>query len=229
MIKSSNWVDFSHQFSNKNIKAVFSYKSFPTEGLEGRHTLAKVTGFNPETLIIPNQTHSTNVTYNSLSGPVSNTDGIFTNDKKRGCSIQVADCMPVYFVHKTDSIIGLVHAGWRGLVNGILSQSASRLKDENYSLFDFDILIGPSIQQCCFEVGGDVVRQFDAVFVQEKENGKYRVDLQKMAVSQLIQLGFKKPNITVIQDCTFCENQKYHSYRRNGKKAGRMIGLLGMK
>jgi len=135
--------------------------------------------------------------------------------------------MPVYFVHETKSVFGLVHAGWRGLVNGILFQSAKLIKENGFSNSEFEILFGPSIQKCCFEVSNDVIDQFDPTFVENKENGKYRIDLQIMALNQLVESGFQEKKITVLPDCTFCDDEKYHSYRRNGKKAGRMIGLLG--
>lgn len=222
-----DWVDFSHHFSNGNIKAIFSYKSFNADGLEGRKDLAHQTGFNSDYLIIPKQTHSTNILFPIESGRVLDTDGVFSSDPNLVCSIQVADCMPVYFVHQLDSVFGLVHAGWRGLVNGILLQSAKQIEEKGNSLSNFDILIGPSIQKCCFEVGDDVINQFDPNFIEKKWTGKFQIDLQKLALHQLVQNGFKREKITTLTDCTYCDAEKYHSYRRNGKKAGRMIGLLG--
>ena len=222
-----DWVDFSHHFSNQNIKAFFSYKSFNADGLEGRKELAHQTGFNSDSLIIPKQTHSTNILFPMEAGRILDTDGVFSSDPNLVCSIQVADCMPVYFVHQLDSVFGLVHAGWRGLVNGILLQSAKQIEEKGKSLSNFDILIGPSIQKCCFEVSDDVINQFDSNFIEEKWTGKYRIDLQKLALHQLVQNGFKREKITIQTECTYCEAEKYHSYRRNGKKAGRMIGLLG--
>ena len=226
-MNSSQWVDLSNHFSNQNIKAIFSFKSFSTEGDLGRKSLAIASGFNPNSLIIPKQTHSTNIKFISGSGTVLDTDGIFSTNPEMVCSIQVADCMPVYFSHKSESIFGLVHVGWRGLVNGILAQSAKRIKEKDFSLLDYDILIGPSIQKCCFEVSDDVVDQFESGFVEEKEAGKYQIDLQKMVIFELTKLGFMKQNILSLNECTYCNSEKYHSYRRNGKKAGRMIGLLG--
>ena len=222
-----DWVDFSHHFSNQNIKAIFSYKSFNTDGLEGRKDLADQTGFNSDSLIIPKQTHSTNILFPMEAGRILDTDGVFSSDPNLVCSIQVADCMPVYFVHHLDSVFGLVHAGWRGLVNGILLQSAKQIEEKGKSLSNFDILIGPSIQKCCFEVSDDVINQFDSNFIEEKWAGKYQIDLQKLALHQLVQNGFKREKITTLTECTYCDSEKYHSYRRNGKNAGRMIGLLG--
>jgi hypothetical protein len=229
MTINQDCLDLSHHFSNPNIISIFSYKSFLANGIEGRKNLAHQTGFNPNSLLNPKQTHSTNVVLWKKPGSVMDTDGIFTSNPKLVCSIQVADCMPVYFAHKNKPFFGLVHAGWRGLVHGILLQSAKCIKENEKALSDFDVLIGPSIQNCCFEVSDDVIDQFDSRFVEKKEDGKYRIDLQKMALSQLVKSGFQSEKITILNECTFCNEDKYHSYRRNGNKAGRMIGLLGMK
>ena len=140
-----DWVDLSYHFSIQNIKAVFSYKSFSTDGIERRKSIANANGFNPESLIIPKQTHSTNVLFQSEAGRILDTDGVFSSDPNLVCSVQVADCMPVYFVHETKSVFGLVHAGWRGLVNGILFQSAKLIKENGFSNSEFEILFGPSI------------------------------------------------------------------------------------
>ncbi len=160
---------------------------------------------------------------------MNNLDGVFSANPDLICSVQVADCLPIYFVHKSEVVFGLVHAGWRGLVNGILWKSSKLLMDQGHSTNEFEVLIGPSIKSCCFEVSDDVINQFNPAFVKNTENGKYRIDLQEMALNQLMSSGFQKDNITVLSDCTSCKEGKYHSYRRNGKKAGRMIGLLGMK
>jgi len=227
MTINQDCLDLSHHFSNPNIISIFSYKSFLANGIEGRKNLAHQTGFNPNSLLNPKQTHSTNVVLWEKPGSVMDTDGIFTSNPKLVCSIQVADCMPVYFAHKNKPFFGLVHAGWRGLVHGILLQSAKCIKENEKALSDFDVLIGPSIQNCCFEVSDDVIDQFDSRFVEKKEDGKYRIDLQKMALSQLVKSGFQSEKITILNECTFCNEDKYHSYRRNGNKARRMIGLLG--
>ena len=228
-MNNHTWMDISTRFSNPGIKAIFSYKSFTAEGVDGRKTLVKAAGFNTGSLIIPNQIHSTHILFCSDQGRVPECDGVFSTNPNLVCSIQVADCMPVYFAHRAEPVFGLVHAGWRGLVNGIFSESGTVLKYYEHVLTDFEIVIGPSIQNCCFEVSDDVVNQFDPSFVENKKNGKYRVDLQGLALDRLGRSGFKKDKIQVLPDCTFCQDKRYHSYRRNGKKAGRMIGLLGMK
>ena len=63
MTKKQDWVDLSHHYSNPNIRSIFSYKSFPAEGIGGRKDLARQTGFDPDLLINPKQSHSTNVSF----------------------------------------------------------------------------------------------------------------------------------------------------------------------
>ena len=95
-------------------------------------------------------------------------------------------------------------------------------------MYDFEIFIGPSIQKCCFEIRDDIVGSFKSECVTPTQKiGKYKVDLQYQARKEMIQIGFKKNQIKVSTDCTCCFQEKYHSFRRDGKSSGRMIGLIG--
>ncbi len=228
-MKINSVLNISPFFINASIKASFSLKIFPMHGENGRKSFAKKIGFNPKNLIIPNQVHSTKVEFCTIPGKILNCDGVFTDQPKIVCSIQVADCMPVFFAHQSIPVFGIVHAGWRGLINGIFYNSAAILKKNAYDLLDFDIIIGPSIQHCCFEIGDDVVKYFDAQYIKRKNNEKFYVNLQEIALDKLIKEGFAKKNIFIIDDCTFCKSEKYHSYRRSGSKEDRMIGLIGYK
>lgn len=226
--EKNDWIDYSDYFSNLSLKAFFSYRAFPSNGIKGRKDFAQAVGFNSERLIIPEQTHSTNIYLHNSPGSIKNCDGSFSNDRSLLCSIQVADCMPIYFGHKIKPLFGLVHVGWRGLVNGILTESKNLIEGLRLSAIDFDIIIGPSIQNCCFEVSKDVVGRFNFNFIEKKNNGKYQVDLQKSALFELESLGFERGQIKSSSICTFCSENKFHSYRRDGEKSGRMIGLFGV-
>ena len=216
------------QFSNANIRAAFSLKSTPIKRIEVRKSFAKKAGFDPNGLVIPKQTHSTNVRFIKSVDSIENCDGVFTDGRDIICSIQVADCMPIYFAHYSKNVYGLVHAGWRGLVYGILESTSQLILENGYKLHDFEIFIGPSIQKCCFEISDDIVGNFKIECVTPtKKSGKYKVDLQYQARREMIQMGFKKNQIKVSTDCTYCSQEKYHSFRRDGKNSGRMIGLIG--
>ena len=216
------------QFSNANIRAAFSLKSTPIKRIEGRKSFAKKAGFDLNGHVIPKQTHSTNVRFIKSVDSIENCDGVFTDGRDIICSIQVADCMPIYFAHYSKNVYGLVHAGWRGLVYGILENTSQLILENGFKLHDFEIFIGPSIQKCCFEISDDIVGNFKIECVTPtKKSGKYKVDLQYQARREMIQMGFKKNQIKVSTDCTYCSQEKYHSFRRDGKNSGRMIGLIG--
>tara|TARA_Y100001934_G_C12332627_1_gene765947 strand:- start:1150 stop:1836 length:687 start_codon:yes stop_codon:yes gene_type:complete len=222
-----SWINLSTYFRNPNIQAFFSLSSLEIAEKYERRRFAEKVGFKNKKLIIPNQIHSNQVNFCYKSGNVKDCDGVFSNNPNNICSLQVADCLPIFFAHHEQEIFGIVHVGWRGLVKGILDQCAKLLFNKKYHLSKFDIIIGPSIQRCCFEVKDDIIDKFDSVYVSPHDKGKYNVDLQSHALDNLFKAGFKVKNVHLIKDCTFCNNKKYHSYRRDGKNAGRMIGLIG--
>ena len=228
-LEKDNWLEISTSFTNPSIKARFSLRSFPMDQAGSRKFFANSVGFGSKDLIIPEQTHSNNVIFSQSPGRIPNCDGVFSNHTDYVCSIQVADCMPVFFAHRSKLVFGIVHAGWRGLVNGIFRKSVSTLLKKKFNLIDFEIIIGPSIQACCFEVRKDVLDQFDSQFVTPKGDGHFQIDLQQLALNELSQLGYDNRKIHIMPDCTFCLESQYYSYRRNGEKAGRMIGLIGIK
>jgi|TARA_B110000046_G_scaffold83532_1_gene91739 YfiH family protein len=225
---NDKWISFRSQIKNPHLSALFTYRELVKDEWK-RDFLATQAGFFDTSIIKPNQVHSSKVLFYNKNISKEDCDGTFSDNKRFVCSIQVADCMPIYFAHQYKHIFGLVHAGWRGLVNNIIINSGKLLLSKGYNLGDFDIIIGPSIQACCFEVGSDVVSLFDEKFIKNKNNGKFKVKLQQYAFNHLREIGFLKNNISIVKDCTYCMPKKYFSFRREGQKAGRMIGLIGAR
>ena len=91
------------------------------------------------------------------------------------------------------------------------------------------VVLGPSIKACCFEVSSDVLGEFDSSFaiMKTEKKGKYRVDLLAIAMAQLARSQIHFDNIFVDPSCTFCDKDSFFSFRRDGKKAGRMLALFG--
>ena len=228
-MKDLSYLDVSSIFSNKSIKAFFSLRKLSKLGKVTINSFAREVGFNPSTLLIPNQVHSSKVSFYKVPGEIPECDGAFTNQRNIVCSIKVADCLPIYFVHRFELLFGIIHAGWRGLVNDIIFESGRLLKKNNYKLADFEIYIGPSIRSCCFEVGHDIIDDFHPKYVENINGGKFKVDLQNLAMDKLMEIKIKRNNIYVNDNCTSCNHENYFSYRRDGKLAGRMFGLLGIK
>lgn len=155
------------------------------------------------------------------------TDGLVTRDPNTFLSVTVADCIPVYFFDPIHDVVGIVHAGWKGVVGGIVSEMIRVMKSD-YESNTADILvgIGPSIQKCHFEITGEIRDQFDADVIEERDR-KLFVDLSKMLERQLQEAG-----VTRIEDsriCTFCHPDRYFSYRRDKPaQIEAMIAWIGL-
>ena len=221
-------LSFSSKFTNSSISASFSNKFLKSSLNDKRKSFALQSSFVNKSIIVPVQTHSKRVVFSNKGGEIQNCDGSFSINENLVCSIQVADCLPIYFAHKFKNVFGLIHAGWRGLVNQIIMSTAELLLINKYKLEEFDVLIGPSIQSCCFEVRSDVVCLFDEKFVEKKINKSFKVDLQQIAKSDLCAAGFSGNNIEVVPICTFCNSDTYFSFRKDSKISGRMFGLIGV-
>ena len=178
-------------------------------------------------LVTINQIHSSEILIANSPGFYDFADGIINKGGSLVCSIKVADCLPIFFVNNMSKTIGLVHAGWRGISSGIIGKFVKSIEVCNENITDFHVLIGPSIQRCCFEIRDDVLDSFDANFYNPIKKNKYRVDLQAWTVYQLIKLGFSEQKINKINKCTFCLDDLYYSYRRDGSNSGRMYALAG--
>ena len=224
----NHYSDFSEFFPCGGIKAGISLKQFQYFPPEDRKKIVSLFELNPEQIVIPVQTHSNNVVICTKSGGISNTDGMITIEKLV-LTIQVADCIPIYLVDPVAKIIGLHHAGWRGIANGIVLNGIQKLIQLNSNPQNVIVFLGPSIRQCCFEVSLDVALEFDSSFVRNTRKGERMINLQGIVRSQLTDSGVNQKNIIDINECTFCFGEKYHSFRREGKSAGRMIAILGWK
>jgi YfiH family protein len=153
---------------------------------------------------------------------IGETDGLITKDKNLFLSITTADCLPIFIYNPEKKIIALVHCGWRSLALGILKNAIGKIGK------GITAGIGPGISSCHFEVRKYVFDKFKP-YLKEAQKGSF-LDLKKVAEMQLIDLGVKKENIEISEECTYCLKDKYFSYRREG--AGNlktMIAVFGRK
>ena len=138
----------------------------------------------------------------------------------------MADCIPIFLFDKRNHYFGLVHAGWRGVALGIVENTIKKFLQFNSIIKDIKILLGPSIRQCCFEVGPEVGKKFENKFLTNGKKDKLQLDLQRVVINKFITGGISKKNIKDLKECTHC-SEKYYSYRRDGEKTGRMIAMMG--
>lgn len=198
-----------------------------------REKLFREQGIAPDRVAVADLVHGTAVAVlsgeNAGGGVVPATDALVTAEKNLFLSVTVADCLPVFFYDPVAEAIGIAHAGWRGIVSGVLRQTVASLRDCGAHTENISVAIGPGIQKCHFEIGTDIFPQF-ASFEKyiTRKNGKIFVDLQGIAREQLENLGISAERIEASPLCTFCEPDRFFSYRRDKPEAIKvMVAVIG--
>lgn len=169
----------------------------------------------------------------SKSSLVSFYDGLACNLKETFLMVTIADCFPVFFFDPIKNCIGLVHAGWRGVLNNISKELVRTLqKKAGSNPKDIIAFIGPGLQPCHFEIQSDVFTPFFKHFgkkVAFKNREKKWLNLPLAIKIQLLELGLTEGNIEASPLCSYCERELFSSFRRDKDKytaQGAIIGLF---
>jgi YfiH family protein len=147
-------------------------------------------------------------------------DGFVTDVSGIILGVTAADCLPIYFWDKKKNVIGLAHAGWRGVQSKIVGEMVKIFMNKyGCRAEDIEAEIGPHIKDCHFEVKDDVVKNFSghSEHIKIAAYKKY-LNLGGIVKKQLLASGLKEKNITETNECTFCRSDKYFSYRRDKPK-----------
>ena len=168
-----------------------------------------------------NQTHSNIVLEAHHYNNILNCDGIYSVDKLASCAVLTADCIPILVTEKNGTLIGCIHAGWRGLKSKIIENFFEKLS--NIKREDFRVLLGPCISMERYIVNDDVfihLSKYSKRFI-KKTSVSYFMDLRYIAYDILSDLGIS--DVTISRSCTY--NDEFYSYRKN-KVTGRFISLI---
>lgn len=185
---------------------------------------------NQNDVAFTKQIHSDVVTIVQSAGTYADCDALVTNTKDIFLSISVADCVPIFLYDCNKHTIAAIHSGWKGSQNKILLKAIKVMEQEfSSNIKDVFAYIGYSASKCCYEVGFDVASQFEEKYYQRKNESKFLLDLKCFNSDILIEAGVPKEQIEISEFCTICNPNFLHSYRRDGKNAGRMLGIIGMK
>lgn len=214
---------------------------------ENFRRIAAAIGFEIESIVMAEQTHTTNVVTvtekdrgRGLEGKESWTDvdGLITNLPGLTLATFYADCVPLYFVDTVHRAIGLSHSGWRGTV-GKIGQKTIEAMNREYGTTPQDLLvaIGPSICPDCYEVSGDVIEEFQQNFDRKhwdnlfcaKSNGKYQLNLWKANEIIFLEAGIPQKNICLPNLCTCCNPEFLFSHRASKGKRGNLAAFLQLK
>ncbi len=222
-----SYMDLSDLFRSDRIHAAFSLKTFKHKGNE-RKLLSSLINLDPNRIVNPQQVHSSKVKIVDEPGKILSTDGIISSSKSLVLSIQVADCIPLYLADPENNVIGIVHAGWKGIEKGIVDNSINKMINLGADNKKIIAYIGPSIHQCCFEIRSEVAKKFPSNFQINGDANRFFMDLQDLTKNLLMRNSISINNIVTSNECTKCNSDKYFSYRKTGSKSGRMIGVIGL-
>ena len=186
-----------------------------------RERLAGALGRPPESVVMGRQVHGSELerhqapqeprVYADVVPSPIEVDGHATPDPGLTPLVMVADCLPVAMTGPGG--VAMVHCGWRGLAGGIVAKGAEAVSAEAAA-------IGPGIGPCCYEVGDEVLAEFDRL------DGVARgrmLDLTLVAQRLLEEAGVEVSESSGL--CTSCNSELFYSHRRDGGRTGRQAGL----
>jgi len=177
------------------------------------------------------QVHGTRVCHAPWEGTPEGDAGVATTAGEL-LGIETADCLPVLIVDPVRRIVAAAHAGWRGTLAGVAARAVEAVVAAGSQPRDLVAALGPSIGACCYEVGPEVQDAFGpagAHFFRPGPRGRAHLDVRAANRAQLTAAGLDGGAIHDVADCTYHLADRYHSYRRDGRGAGRMISFVGFR
>ena len=207
--------------------------------LKNLNFVSQKIGCKNELLITLNQTHSNKVVYFDEESSIKNKlpgDAIVTKIKNVGISILTADCAPILLYDPQKKIIGCIHSGWRGALNGVIMNTIKKFKELDSNINNLIAVVGPCIGKENYEVKIDFYERFVSQNLKYEEffkrtvNKKYIFDLRGFINNEIFDSNIK--NIENIEMDTFSEKEFFYSCRRSflnkEQDYGRCISVILM-
>jgi YfiH family protein len=195
---------------------------------ENRKSFLNQLSLSIDSVAYQKQVHADKITDVKSGGNCGESDAMITKEKGIGIAISTADCCAIFIYDTNNKIVAGVHSGWQGTSKGILTKALKVLFDE-YNSKPENLLcyISPSISKMNYKVGAEVAQQFDLRYIMPVGD-KFCLNLPKLNYDTLLRSGIKPKNIQLSNLCTYEYSSILHSYRRDGKQAGRSLGVIAM-
>ncbi|KPQ07772.1 MAG: hypothetical protein HLUCCA12_05050 [Rhodobacteraceae bacterium HLUCCA12] len=186
-----------------------------------RSRVAKAMEVAPQALVGVHQVHSAEVVQVGASDDGTDrerADALVTNRAGIALSVLSADCMPVLLADADAGVIGAVHAGWRGALDGVLEATLDAMEGLGADRAETTAVIGPCISQRAYEVGPEFLDTFLAEdpgyqwFFANGEGDRYLFDLPGFGLHRLREAGVGHAEWT--RHCTYAQPEQFYSYRR---------------
>ena len=190
---------------------------------ENRHRLRALLNLPAEPVWLE-QTHSDIVVCLNGQPQSLQADASYTQNSGIICAVLTADCLPILLCNEAGTKIAAIHAGWRGLLSGVIENTVKALQEPRLLAW-----LGPAIGPECFEVGEEVRAAFctkSDIFsraFRAQENSKWLADIYLLSRITFAELGVE--NVYGGSFCTVTEKERFFSYRRDGE-TGRMATII---
>jgi YfiH family protein len=172
------------------------------------------------------QVHGTATVDAGFLPKILEADAAFSREPNGVCAVMTADCLPVLFCDRAGTVVAAAHAGWRGLLAGVLEETILKMAVSPNNLL---VWLGPAIGPNCFEVGDEVRSAFVEISPEAAQAfrphgvGKWLADIYLLARQRLLACGVEA--VSGGDLCTVSDPARFFSYRRDGV-TGRMASLI---
>jgi len=231
---------------------------------ENRQVVFGALGLDAESLTVAQQAHGDKVCLVDgrqrgrgalrYEDAIPATDALVTDTPGVSVGVFTADCVPIFLFDPRCVAVGIVHAGWRGAVQGVAAKAVQRMREEfGTNPKDMHAAIGPSIGKCCYDVHQDVYDEFHENFPsyapslfeqiagtgnvsapdsngagQEPGQKKWYLDLWLANRLQLEECGLHRECIYEAGICSACNSHEFFSFRKLGPKTGRTLSVISI-
>ena len=244
-LKSKNLKSYKHGFFTRLGGVSKSYYNSLNCGFSSNDSFSNIEinrmrilnyfNLNLKALIVPEQYHSNKIKIFKTSNKIYKCDGIISTEPGIALGVLTADCCPILIGHKKKKLTGVIHAGWKGVYNGILENFISKVAELNFKESDLIFALGPCIGKNSYEVNKIFKNSFleknpesESFFEAKKNKNYFNFNLRGCIINIL-----KKKDISDIwfsKSDTYRYPKRYFSYRysvhKGYKDYGRMLSLI---
>ena len=190
----------------------------------------------PGRVLCAEQVHAAEVARVGSGGELDRgrADAVMSDRGGARVGVVTADCVPILASLTSGRGVVAIHAGWRGLAAGVIGAAIGKLSALGRPGEEIVGVVGPHIGACCYEVDGPVLdalaRRFGPrveSFAESSRPGHSHLDLGGLAEAELREAGLAATGIARVEAaCTFCNPERFDSYRRQGDRAGRLLHYI---
>jgi YfiH family protein len=242
-IKFSNLNEFPELVQGVSTRALGNMKMLVADPkvIKNRENFTKILGIDLNSIVVTENVHGNKIAIvgkgecgrgalNTLES-IPGVDGLVTREPNVNLMITVADCLPLVAYDPILRIVGIAHAGWRGILAGVGAALVNEFKVLGSKPENLVMGIGPGICQKHFIVKNDILTKFKEIYPKATfiRNHDGYVDLKASLTEQLLKNGVTKYNLEVAKECTVCNNYYFGSFRSEGDKAVYQAVVIGLR